>query len=289
MEEDGSANIVSNETKDEGYEDSGIQGGEQSLPHKDGRSTFPNMHAISALLPCPLQNGDPSTTVDSANTIPAQLLRKKPCLLRESRIMVSDISDNSMEIDDSDERNSLHNKPQHRLYIQWAEKQTNQKRVHFSTIQIRRYPMVLGDNPYCSRGPPVSLGWEYDIMPDMGVLHYDRLRSSQRRTNINHLALSSNQRNELLNRIGVSVEERRRVEKEVSRIQRQRTIDCVWKELTGPLETMADSARKVQRVFKRQNARLDDDGSCSTSSTQSLVETRPKKNKRFPFRRQNAF
>ena len=217
--------------------------------------------------------------------------RRKPSLLRGSKIMVSDISDDSSsEIGDLMERRSLHDKPQHRLYVQWAEKQTNRKRVRFSSVQIRRYQMVLGDNPYCSIGPPVSLGWEYDTLPDMDVLKYDRMRQSQRRTNINHLALSSNQRNDLLDRLGVSEEERRLVEKEVNRVQRHRAMDSVWKEITGPFEAVVDSARKMRRVFKRQNARLDDDESCSTTSSQSGADTnRPKRNKRFTFRRQNAF
>jgi len=221
---------------------------------------------------------------------------RKPCLLGESRIVVSDISDDSFEMRDSLDRCSLHDKPQHQLYIQSTEQQqqTGRKHVTFSSVQIRRYPMILGDNPYCSMGPPISLGWEYDTMPDMDVLQYDRLRKDQRRTNIAHLVLSSIQRNELLDRIGVSIEERQVVEKEMSQVQRQRTMDCVWKDLTSPLETVVDSARNVRRVFKRQNARLDDDcdnddGSCSTSSSQSPVETRPRKSKRFTLRRQNAF
>ena len=29
------------------------------------------------------------------------------------------------------------------------------KHVRFSTIEIRKYPMILGDHPDCSEGPPV--------------------------------------------------------------------------------------------------------------------------------------
>jgi hypothetical protein len=31
------------------------------------------------------------------------------------------------------------------------------KRVSFGTLEIRAYPVTLGDNPACSHGPPVSI------------------------------------------------------------------------------------------------------------------------------------
>eukprot|EP00592_Proboscia_alata_P004448 CAMPEP_0194377292 /NCGR_PEP_ID=MMETSP0174-20130528/30211_1 /TAXON_ID=216777 /ORGANISM="Proboscia alata, Strain PI-D3" /LENGTH=179 /DNA_ID=CAMNT_0039158545 /DNA_START=36 /DNA_END=575 /DNA_ORIENTATION=- len=33
--------------------------------------------------------------------------------------------------------------------------------VEFNKLEIREYARVLGDNPACSSGPPVSLGWEH--------------------------------------------------------------------------------------------------------------------------------
>jgi hypothetical protein len=34
--------------------------------------------------------------------------------------------------------------------------------VGFTTIEIRQYERILGDNPSCSSGPPVTIDWEYD-------------------------------------------------------------------------------------------------------------------------------
>lgn len=233
----------------------------------------------------------------------AQRQPLKPCLSAKSRLKSSNL--------DTDAIDSSAITKEEALYVQWARNQRRkQKRVTFSTTQIRRYPVILGDNPSCALGPPVSLGWDYDTMPPMDVWDYDRLRKSQRRRRMNQMVLSYNQRVELFRRIGVTEEECRQVEKEIIKIQRQRAATVVWK-VAGPLEMVAETAsRSVRRVFKRQNARIEESpyNSAAEDNTSSMIKDKddeppasskyggeeskpPKKNKRAcrcGFRRQNA-
>lgn len=36
------------------------------------------------------------------------------------------------------------------------------KEVCFASVQVREYPVVLGDNPSCTSGPPITLAWDHD-------------------------------------------------------------------------------------------------------------------------------
>jgi len=48
------------------------------------------------------------------------------------------------------------------------------KTVHFGNIQIRTHETILGDNPSCTNGPPISIGWRYDPNHlDMSVDEYE--------------------------------------------------------------------------------------------------------------------
>lgn len=55
------------------------------------------------------------------------------------------------------------------------------KSVKFDKIEIRTYERALGDNPSCSGGPPLSIGWRYDPVPDvLPVEEYEENRPPRR-------------------------------------------------------------------------------------------------------------
>jgi hypothetical protein len=124
------------------------------------------------------------------------------------------------------------------------------KRLHvgFSTIQVRRYPMILGDNPSCPTGPPLGLGWEYEVLPDMNIMDFEQFRLRSRRFRTSHLILSHHRRVEILQRNGFLETEITAVEREMAKIQRQRRLTMVWSPCRQ-LEMMMESARRKFHRF----------------------------------------
>lgn len=84
-------------------------------------------------------------------------------------------------------------------YVLSAESKT--PRVRFGEAQVRVYPQVLGEHPYCSVGCPLELGWDYQSEPSLTVDDYEthhRCSNSQSLGGLHHLKLSPEQRREIL-------------------------------------------------------------------------------------------
>jgi hypothetical protein len=131
-----------------------------------------------------------------------------------------------------------------------THKRRRRRHVTFSTVQIRRYPMLLGDNPAVLSGPPVTLGWEYEVLPDMSVIDFETFRLRSRRLHSSHLILSHYKRIEIIQRCGHTAKEIKAVEKEMSKIKRQRNMTVALSPLS-PFQNLAESAgRKVRGLGK---------------------------------------
>ena len=63
---------------------------------------------------------------------------------------------------------------------QRAEKECN-KQVQFSTVTIRSYPIVIGDNPSSLAGPPLSIAWHHESEYTIGVHDYEEQRPERRK------------------------------------------------------------------------------------------------------------
>lgn len=59
-------------------------------------------------------------------------------------------------------------------------------KVGFTSVQIREYPRILGDNPSVSTGPPITLSWNYDeaTAKDYDIDEWECKRCNVRRNKI---------------------------------------------------------------------------------------------------------
>ena len=95
------------------------------------------------------------------------------------------------------------------------------QQVQFEYIEVREYDQILGDNPACRCGPPISLGWTYGTEWCVSVEEYESGRDFRRKRK--HLYLTPVTRhNVLTRRLGYSPEDVKRAEDDVRLIQRNR-------------------------------------------------------------------
>ena len=98
-------------------------------------------------------------------------------------------------------------------------------KVKFGNVDIRIYERVLGDNP-CSAGPPVSIGWRYNIKNSMSLSDFEKKRLKTRK-NSQDLVLSRERREAILMHVGYSrAELAERIRKNVKvKNQRRQTVN----------------------------------------------------------------
>mmetsp|Transcript_27912 Transcript_27912/g.39242 ORF Transcript_27912/g.39242 Transcript_27912/m.39242 type:complete len:484 (+) Transcript_27912:259-1710(+) len=124
-------------------------------------------------------------------------------------------------------------------------------RVKFDTITIREYERILGDNPSCLFGPPISLGWGY---VEQGSLSVDLFESSRppRRTNKQMLLPRAVRRDMLMSEWNVSRSEMANIIRQTNKIKNQRRttvqrIDDGSERLVNRIETII---RKLKKSLK---------------------------------------
>lgn len=128
----------------------------------------------------------------------------------------------------------------------------NHRHVQFDSIKIRRYQVILGDNPEVSVGPPISLGWTFSSIAPINVDAYEEHRSSKNRRQGNELVLPAFMRRQILlrNNLSTSAEIADRV-KEVNAIQKKREATVKWLPFSRVEEGAESAKRKASRAFSQ--------------------------------------
>ena len=78
----------------------------------------------------------------------------------------------------------------------------SRRTVHFEFVEIREYAITIGDNPYCSRGVPISLDWDYSEGRVVPIDLFESANKRRRRKNARRMLLDPIQRRDLLWRCG---------------------------------------------------------------------------------------
>ena len=100
--------------------------------------------------------------------------------------------------------------------------------VTFDHVEIRVYNIVVGDNPSCSHGPPISLGWEYDEeLQDVPLEDYEQHRNGLRRVST-QMKMPSDLRRDTLRYWDVPTSEIIEAQKNCEVIQKQRFKTLAW-------------------------------------------------------------
>ncbi|KAL7526014.1 hypothetical protein ACHAWF_001598 [Thalassiosira exigua] len=150
---------------------------------------------------------------------------------------------------------------------------TATKQTRFGTVEIRRYPIVLSDNPGGKHGPPIELGWDYtedgnEMSNDrretaggtMSVSFYEKGRQGRRRS---RLYLSHLQREEMLLQAEYTQRELDRATRRATTVRRKR---CLSYMLSNPAQKVESNvrgdvaARKLRRAKENLRDLRDDDG-----------------------------
>jgi hypothetical protein len=97
--------------------------------------------------------------------------------------------------------------------------------ISFSFIEIREYPICIGDNPAGLTGTPLSIEWKHFSEVQIELEEYEKERPARR--NLSGLAMGEKVRHDMLRRIGYSIVDIRSGTKPVNidRAQRRRTVE----------------------------------------------------------------
>ena len=171
-----------------------------------------------------------------------------------SEVRRNESSDESMRV--SHDRASVLFLRKKSSILQPSNEKVSRKSVSFGHVYFREHNCILGDNPSCSIGPPLGLGWEYI---DQGATSLDEYefeklaRTSYRKDKQNrYLSISMHHRkNILLHCCGYSEEQLIKATKKVEKVQFQRWLTTTFLPTRKLEEGIESAGRKIRRIIEK--------------------------------------
>eukprot|EP00978_Attheya_sp_CCMP212_P015754 scaffold40803_cov20-Attheya_sp.AAC.1 len=124
--------------------------------------------------------------------------------------------------------------------------ETREPKISFDSVEIRSYERVLGDNPSCSSGPSVSIGWDYDekLTVSMSIEEYER-EKPHRLVDL-EMILSRREREDMLMELGYTQSQIATNVRLNIRIKNQRRQTVNNLGVSGVEEAVQQAGRKVK-------------------------------------------
>jgi len=122
--------------------------------------------------------------------------------------------------------------------------------VAFSDMEVRSYPLILGDNPSVSYGPPVCLDWKHESVENVSIDFYEENRG--RRRKMSEMNLNYYARMDLLKESGYTEEEIKNADRSASRTKLKREITRMFLPYYYVEMAFESACRKAKRVTKRK-------------------------------------
>eukprot|EP00815_Leptocylindrus_aporus_P001074 CAMPEP_0116052590 /NCGR_PEP_ID=MMETSP0322-20121206/1663_1 /TAXON_ID=163516 /ORGANISM="Leptocylindrus danicus var. apora, Strain B651" /LENGTH=551 /DNA_ID=CAMNT_0003535553 /DNA_START=398 /DNA_END=2053 /DNA_ORIENTATION=- len=126
--------------------------------------------------------------------------------------------------------------------------------VKFGKVDIREFEIEIGDNPSCSRGPAVALGWK--ILKEESYHHVDRferVRRNARYKTAPDMVLGRHEREKMLLENGFSTGDIAAAVRKIVRIKNQRRQTVNNLPVARFEEIVEVAGRKVKRLFSHKS------------------------------------
>ena len=121
------------------------------------------------------------------------------------------------------------------------------KKVCFASVHVREYPIILGDNPTCSSGPPVTLDWEYngDASASRSVDEWENERYYDRRSREEMRVVPASVRTEWLLDAGFSPLQIHEVIQDIQKEQHRQRLSIDKSRLQDKAAIVAESMKRT--------------------------------------------
>ena len=251
------------------------QDGSQRAPG-DSSSTTREQSSTISVATRSLASTTGSRSVESKGSGGSSPLIRRRALSGEQMSCASGSSAGNTQSPETSERSGLK--------IPLAE---GKKKVRFNAIQIRSYERIVGDNPSCTSGPPLSIGWQYGKTNIIDVNSYEMARPY--RKNSTGLILSREEREALLLNWGASFHDivesvrgnikvknqRRQTVTNLGKVERiEEAFESATRKLKRALMLRRSTGNKVKRLQEQANLAQSALASLKIAEDRALSEIR---------------